>query len=113
MLGIRNFLEAPTKLWADVFETSTRKFELLQAIMSMITATRWVPRGHAAPFPQRYDVNEAEFDRIAQLAKLQLEDAKGDLQDARDGKMDKEEDSDDESDGERNGVSLQQSKEYV
>jgi periodic tryptophan protein 1 len=51
--------------------------------MSMITATTWVPRGFAAPFPTRYNVDEAELDRIAQLARLQLDDAKEDLEDAR------------------------------
>ena len=51
--------------------------------MSMITATTWVPRGFAAPFPTRYNVDEAELDRISQLARLQLEDAKEDLDEAR------------------------------
>ena len=53
--------------------------------MSMITATCWVPRGFAAPFPRRTDFDEAEFERIASLAKLQLEDAREDLADARHG----------------------------
>ncbi|KAI9813376.1 MAG: hypothetical protein M1832_006335 [Thelocarpon impressellum] len=53
--------------------------------MSMITATTWVPRGFAAPFPTRYELNEDEFSRIASLAKLQLKDAQEDLQDARKG----------------------------
>ena len=51
--------------------------------MSMITATTWVPRGFAAPFPTRYNVDDTEFDRISKLAKLQLEDAKDDLADAQ------------------------------
>ncbi|KAI9720012.1 MAG: hypothetical protein M1812_003138 [Candelaria pacifica] len=51
--------------------------------MSMITATAWVPRGFAAQFPTKYDFDEAEFERIADLAKLQLEDAKQDLEEAR------------------------------
>ena len=49
----------------------------------MITATTWVPRGFAAPFPTRYNVDDAEFDRISKLAKLQLEDAKEDLAEAQ------------------------------
>lgn len=52
--------------------------------MSMITATTWVPRGFAAPFPTRYNVDEAEFDRISKLARLQLDDAKEDLEEAQD-----------------------------
>lgn len=51
--------------------------------MSMITATAWVPRGFAAPFPTKYDFDEEEFQRIADLAKLQLDDAHEDLENAR------------------------------
>ncbi|KAI9730609.1 MAG: hypothetical protein M1818_008091 [Claussenomyces sp. TS43310] len=52
--------------------------------MSMITATAWVPRGFAAPFPTKYTFDEEEFQRISELAKLQLDDAKDDLDAARD-----------------------------
>jgi len=51
--------------------------------MSMITATAWVPRGFAAPFPTKYAFDEEEFQRIADLAKLQLDDAQEDLDDAQ------------------------------
>lgn len=51
--------------------------------MSMITATAWVPRGFAAPFPTKYTFDEEEFKRIADLAKLQLDDANQDLEDAK------------------------------
>ncbi|PQE20826.1 hypothetical protein CJF32_00000067 [Rutstroemia sp. NJR-2017a WRK4] len=51
--------------------------------MSMITATAWVPRGFAAPFPTKYTFDEDEFQRIADLAKLQLDDANEELEDAR------------------------------
>lgn len=50
---------------------------------AMITATTWVPKGFAAQFPKRVDVTEEEFERIADLARLQLEDAQEDLDDAR------------------------------
>jgi periodic tryptophan protein 1 len=49
----------------------------------MITATTWVPRGFAAPFPTKYVFDEEEFERISTLAKLQLDDAKEDLQGAQ------------------------------
>jgi periodic tryptophan protein 1 len=49
----------------------------------MITATAWVPRGFAAPFPTKYTFDEEEFARIAELAKIQLDDANEDLEDAR------------------------------
>lgn len=52
--------------------------------MSMITAAQWVPRGFAAPFPQKYKLDESEFERIAELAKLQLDDAEEDLKEAQD-----------------------------
>ncbi|RFU30615.1 hypothetical protein B7463_g5752, partial [Scytalidium lignicola] len=51
----------------------------------MITATAWVPRGFAAPFPTRYQFDEEEFQRIAELARLQLNDANEDLDGARKG----------------------------
>ncbi|OWP01270.1 hypothetical protein B2J93_5550 [Marssonina coronariae] len=51
--------------------------------MSIITATTWVPRGFAAPFPNKYTFDEEEFQRIAELAKLQLDDANKELEGAR------------------------------
>ncbi|KAF2750633.1 periodic tryptophan protein-like protein [Sporormia fimetaria CBS 119925] len=56
--------------------------------MSMITATAWVPRGFAAPFPKKYEFDEDEYERIAHLAKLKLDDAKEDLEEAQDEKKD-------------------------
>ncbi|KAI9171358.1 transducin family protein [Paramyrothecium foliicola] len=65
--------------------------------MSMITAAQWVPRGFAAPFPQKYTLDEEEYGRIAELAKLQLEDAEDDLKEAQ------EEGSDEENGAKLNG----------
>ncbi|KAI9741129.1 MAG: hypothetical protein M1834_002842 [Cirrosporium novae-zelandiae] len=53
--------------------------------MSMITATTWVPRGFAAQFPTKYQIDDAELERISELAKIQLEDAKEDLEEAQNG----------------------------
>lgn len=75
--------------------------------MSMITASLWVPRGAAATFPEKYDVNEDELARISKLAKLQLEDAKEDLSDAQNGRQGETETED--SDKEETGVKLEQS----
>lgn len=63
---------------------------------SMITTSTWVPRGFAAPFPQKYNFDEEEFERIASLAKLKLDDANDDLEEAQakngdEGSSDKEE----------------------
>lgn len=49
----------------------------------MITTSTWVPRGFAAPFPDKYKFDEDEFERIAELAKLQLDDAEDDLKEAQ------------------------------
>jgi periodic tryptophan protein 1 len=75
-----------------------------QIEMSMITATSWVPRVFAAPFPTKYTFDEEEFKRIAELAKLQLDDANEELDEARNAaaqdngadQMEDVEDSDDE-----------------
>ncbi|EME38495.1 hypothetical protein DOTSEDRAFT_161469 [Dothistroma septosporum NZE10] len=72
----------------------------------MITATAWVPRGHAAAFPTKYNMDDEEYSRIAKLAKLELDDAKEDLKKARNalnkGKVghisNKDADAEDESD---------------
>lgn len=56
----------------------------------MITAAQWVPRGFAAPFPKKYTFDEAEFERIAELAKLQLDDAEDDLKEAQENGADKD-----------------------
>jgi periodic tryptophan protein 1 len=68
--------------------------------MSMITATTWVPRGFAAPFPSKYEFDEDEYDRISKLANLQLEDAKEELEEAQA-----------EAEAKANGTSTKSSKE--
>lgn len=51
--------------------------------MSMITSAAWVPRGCAAAFPSKQEFDEEEFERIAALAKLQLDDANEHLEEAQ------------------------------
>lgn len=65
----------------------------------MITTAAWVPRGFAAPFPQKYDFDEDEFERIASLAKLQLDDANEDLEEAQNKDGEDDDDEDVDSDG--------------
>ena len=72
--------------------------------MSMITASLWVPRGAAATFPEKYDIDEDELARISKLAKLQLEDAKEDLTDAKNGRQGETETE--VSDAEEDGVKM-------
>ncbi|KAL9578630.1 MAG: hypothetical protein Q9212_005593, partial [Teloschistes hypoglaucus] len=79
--------------------------------MSMITASTWIPRGAAAQFPTKYDVDEKELSRISRLAKLQLEDAEEDLEEARNGEAEgkhsasEEEEEEEEEDGDVNMTS--------
>lgn len=53
----------------------------------------------AAQFPTKYEIDENEMSRISKLARMQLEDAKGDLGAAQEGKG-----SDDE--GEEDGEGM-------
>ena len=76
--------------------------------MSMITASLWVPRGAAAAFPKKYDVDEDELTRISKLAKLQLEDAKEDLSVAKNGRQGEDE-TEEDSDAEERGMDLEKS----
>ncbi|KAL9581575.1 MAG: hypothetical protein Q9203_005834, partial [Teloschistes exilis] len=78
--------------------------------MSMITASTWVPRGAAAQFPTKYDIDEKELTRISRLAKLQLEDAEEDLEEARNGEAEGRDSASDEEDGD---VNMTSAKGYV
>ncbi|ODQ81442.1 hypothetical protein BABINDRAFT_159734 [Babjeviella inositovora NRRL Y-12698] len=53
----------------------------------MISSSTWVPRGFASEFPEKYEMNDEEIERISELAKLQLEDARTDLQEAQEGEQ--------------------------
>ncbi|KAL6715746.1 rRNA-processing protein [Lecanora helva] len=79
--------------------------------MSMITACLWVPRGAAAAFPEKYDVDEDELARISKLAKMQLDDANDGLNDVHN---DRDEDSDNASlDSEEDNLGLQETNAQV
>lgn len=41
----------------------------------MISSSSWVPRGYAAEFPEKYELDDAEMERISEMAKLELNDA--------------------------------------
>lgn len=73
---------------------------------SMITTSTWVPRGFAAPFPSKYNFDEEEFERIASLAKLKLDDANDDLEEAQagDGAAEKDESKQTEEDEKEESV---------
>jgi hypothetical protein len=90
-LGLSEIISPRQKYYqrkVAVFTKSPSLHFKISANMSMITATTWVPRGFAAPFPERYVFDEDEYERIAHLAKLQLEDAKEELEEAQNEKKD-------------------------
>lgn len=45
----------------------------------MISSSCWVPRGFASEFPEKYELDDAEMERITAMANLELSDAKEDL----------------------------------
>jgi periodic tryptophan protein 1 len=71
--------------------------------MSMVLATTWVRRGVAAPFPKKYEIDEAELGRISKLARLQLEDAQDELTTAQEKPGTIEDGSDDSESLQENG----------
>lgn len=62
----------------------------------MISSSCWVPRGFAAEFPEKYELDDAEMERITQMAQLELSDAKADLEEAQQKELKLEEDIDDD-----------------
>lgn len=64
---------------------------------SLISSISWIPRGAAKQNPTKYSVDEAELERIGQLARGQLEGAKIELELA---KLLEKDDGDDGQEGE-------------
>lgn len=62
---------------------SHREIHLHQLQPEMISSSCWVPRGFAAEFPEKYELDDAEMERITLMAKLELSDAKEDLAEAQ------------------------------
>ncbi|GAA5941813.1 WD40 repeat domain-containing protein [Sporobolomyces koalae] len=65
---------------------------------SLISSISWIPRGAAKQNPTKYSVDEAELERIGQLAKGQLEGAKIELELAK--LLEKDDGDDDGQEGE-------------
>lgn len=42
----------------------------------MLSSTTWVPRGFASEFPEKYELDDEEMERINELAQLEIADAK-------------------------------------
>ncbi|KAK6203502.1 periodic tryptophan protein 1 [Scheffersomyces amazonensis] len=49
----------------------------------MISSSAWVPRGFASEFPEKYELDDEEMERITAMANLELNDAKADLEEAQ------------------------------
>lgn len=49
---------------------------------TLVSALAWVKRGAAAENPKKYSADEKELERVSELARVQLEDAKLDLEKA-------------------------------
>lgn len=48
--------------------------------MSLISAVSWVRRGVAAQHPEKYVLDDEELERVSALARIELEDARVELQ---------------------------------
>ncbi|PWZ02733.1 WD40 repeat-like protein [Testicularia cyperi] len=49
----------------------------------MISALHWIQRGKSAPHPKKYVLDDGEMERVSQLANVQFEDAKAQLERAQ------------------------------
>lgn len=67
----------------------------------MISSSTWVPRGYASEFPEKYELDDEEMERISAMAKLELSDAKKGLKLAQEGEQGEQSESEgeDEEDG--------------
>jgi hypothetical protein len=54
----------------------------------MISAVSWVPQGSAKATPERYELDEEEYQRICEMAQEQIDDAKADMEDAQNASVD-------------------------
>jgi periodic tryptophan protein 1 len=50
------------------------------AMSSLISAVAWVRRGVAAQHPQKYVLDDPELERVSALARIELEDARVELE---------------------------------
>ena len=69
---------------------------------SLISAVSWVRRGVAQRHPTKYVLDDGELERVSKLARIELEDAKAELEKAHKaalemGKGEEEEEDEDET----------------
>lgn len=76
---------------------------------SLISAVAWVRRGVSAKHPHKYVLDDKELERVSALARIELEDARVELQRAHEaaktmGRGGEGEEADDQNDDENNWV---------
>ncbi|KAH3671429.1 hypothetical protein WICMUC_004609 [Wickerhamomyces mucosus] len=68
----------------------------------MLSATTWVPRGFASEFPEKYELDDQEMERITKLAQLEINDAQKNIKAIETGEDDDTEEQNDDEDREEN-----------
>lgn len=66
---------------------------------ALITSVAWTPRGTALKNPKKYALTPEELQRVSQLASVQLDDAKMELEAAQAMAAHQNDGDDEESDG--------------
>lgn len=56
----------------------------------MISSTCWIPRGFAAEYPEKYEIDEEEMERINAMANLEISDAKAGIEESESNENDSE-----------------------
>jgi periodic tryptophan protein 1 len=62
----------------------------------LISAVSWVRRGVAQRHPTKYVLDDGELERVSKLARIELEDARADLEKAHKAALEMGKDADDE-----------------
>lgn len=65
---------------------------------NLISSVAWIKRGVSAQHPTKYDLDDQELERVSALARIELEDARVELQRAHDAAQTMGKDGDDEDD---------------
>jgi len=61
----------------------------------MLSSSTWVPRGFASEFPEKYELDDEEMERINKLAQLEINDAKEGIKNAEEDDEDEDVDVED------------------
>lgn len=64
----------------EKIQSSLAKDQTLKPMSSLISAVAWVRRGISAQHPQKYILDDKELERVSALARIELEDARVELE---------------------------------